>query len=85
MARLNDTAAVAAEPVNQIQRNESRSTRIEPISNGFLVHKTSCVDGNYESSTTFSPTQPDLDSAVPEADTFLKKAVTYMKDKSGWL
>lgn len=84
-SRLNDTAALAAEPVNQMQRDESHSTRVKPIDNGFLVEKSSCVDGRYECSTTFSPTQPDLDSAKPEDGTSLKKAVGYMKEKSGWL
>ena len=83
--RLNDTVAIVAEPVNQIQRNESRSTRVEKISNGFLVHKTSNDGERYECSTEFSPTQPDLDSAKPEDSTSLRKAVSYMKQKAGCL
>ena len=75
--RLNDTAAIAAMPADDLQKHESRSTSVRHIENGYVVRESSEKDGRYESREFFSATPPDL--AEDDKSTSLRAAVDYMK------
>lgn len=75
--RLNDTAALQAIPAYSLERSESRSVNVRKIENGYLTCESSCKDGKYESSETYSATPPDL--GENQSENGLKRAVDYMK------
>jgi len=73
---LNDTAAIAASPADNLQRHESRSTHVEKIENGYVVRESSTKDGEYSSRSYFTKNDPN---AAEDAEASpLRKAVDYM-------
>lgn len=77
MKRLNDTAAIAAEPADNLQKHESRTTSVSKIDNGYIVRESSSKDGEYECREYYSKDQPQL--GEDKGETSMKKAVDYMK------
>ena len=76
-SRLDDTAAIAGAPLNDLQRYESSSTSVRKIDNGYVVSESSTKDGKYECREYFSEKPPE---AVDGQDSnAMSKAVSYMK------
>ena len=78
-SRLNDTAAVVGIPSFGPELNESNSVSVRKIDNGYIVNKSSCRNGRYESSEQYSPTAPQLQDG--ENSSAMSKAVNYMKSE----
>lgn len=76
-SRLSDTAAVVGVPEFGPERNESHSVSVRKIDNGYIVSKSSCSNGRYESSEEYAATPPQL--AGKEQSNAMAKALDYMK------
>lgn len=75
--QLNDTAAIANVPADNLQKHEYRSTSVRKIDNGYVVSESSNKDGEYESREYYSETPPQA-AGDSEANP-MRAAIDYMK------